>query len=111
MSNKKTSYTPARLEEKINGTWIKGQNKLMFMLFAEFLGYYSPLVDWITEGASEDSMEPFKKRLLLIDANFILFSMLEEYSVNELKEWWDMYYPFIESCFEKVENKQDDMPF
>ena len=96
---------------QVSENWLDGKNKFMFILFAEFLGYVSPLIDWAEAICEGKSIEEFKQKLLILDADFLLRKMNEDFNLNELKEWWDTFYPYLEQYESNSKASVDDLPY
>ena len=84
----------------------------MFLLFAEFLGYVSPLMEWVDKAATK-SLEIYQQRILTMDANVIFQRMKQEFEMDEIKDYWEQLYPVV---LEKYDAKfrefwTDDLPF
>lgn len=84
-------------------------NDALFIAFAEFLGYESPLISWAEEVCNGKQIEPFKYKILKIDAIGIFNKMQEKYTIDEIKDWWEQYYPLILEDYEK--NMNSALPF
>jgi len=93
-------------------SFMDGISKPLFIVFAEFLGYVSPLVEWAENYCKGKSIENFKMKVLLIEADAVLNKMLEEYDAEKIKEWWDRYYPYLEEYDEIITKaEKSDLPF
>lgn len=84
----------------------------MFLLFAEFLGYVSPLLEWADKAATK-SLEVYQQRILTMDANVIFQRMQKEFTMEEIKDYWDQIYPVALNKYEAKfrEFWTDDLPF
>ena len=83
----------------------------LFLLFAEFIGYDSPLVEFADKLMLEDKKEKipeYIKKVIKIDAYNICESMKEEYDLDVIKENFDEFYPII---LQSLKYKNDDLPF
>ena len=85
----------------------------LFVVFAEFLGYESPIIDWAEEICQGKQVSEFNRNIVNLDAVSIFNKMQKEYSIKEIKEWWDSFYPIILVEYDKkLENlEKDDLPF
>lgn len=84
-------------------------NEALFIAFAEFLGYESPLISWAEDVCLGKPLESFKQKILKVDAISIFNKMQEKYTIDEIKEWWEQYYPLILEDYEK--NINSALPF
>lgn len=87
----------------------------VFVMFAEFLGYTSPVVDWAEKVCFGKEIKKFQKDFIRIDAIGIFNQMLKESLTKEdIKGWYDEYYDLILKKYDDklVElAKSDDLPF
>lgn len=82
-------------------------NKALFVLFAEFLGYVSPLIDWAEEICEGKKVDEYKVKIIELDADFIFAKMQEAYSLEEIKKWYEDFYPLVLQDYEnKLNNKK-----
>lgn len=70
-------------------------NKYTFILFAEFLGYESVFIDWAEDVCNGEKVEDFQKTLVERDADYIFNKMKEEYSIEEIRNWYNEFYDVI----------------
>ena len=88
------------MEKEVNGN-IKQNvelteiNKIVFVLFAEFLGYESPFVNWAENICEDKDYEDFQVTLVERDADYIFSKMTEEYTLEEIRGWYDEYYNIL----------------
>jgi hypothetical protein len=85
----------------------------LFVVFAEFLGYESPIISWAEEICQGKHVSPFKRNLVNLDAVSIFNKMQKDYTIKEIKEWWDSFYPIILVEYDnRLKNLEfDDLPF
>ncbi len=69
--------------------------KPLFILFAEFFGYVSPLIDWAEDICDGKDVPEFKKNIVNIDADYIFSEMKKEYTLTQIRAWYDEFYPII----------------
>ena len=67
----------------------------LFILFAEFLGYVSPLNKAAEDWCSGKVPDTCVQKVLIVEAKSILRQMKKDYSVEEIREFYEMYYPVI----------------
>jgi hypothetical protein len=77
-------------------------NKITFILFAEFLGYESVFVEWAEDICNGEEVEDFKKILIERDADYIFRKMTEEYTIAEIRNWFNEFYDVILKDYDKV---------
>lgn len=81
-------------------------NSKIFILFAEFLGFTSPLIDWAEDYCDLKSVPDFVPKVLDMDAWSIFEKMKKEYTLGEIRKWYDTYYPIILKQYEDKLNKR-----
>ena len=88
-------------------------NPIVFIMFAEFLGYESPLIKWAEMICSGISAPKFVEKILQVEASTIFTEMQKEYSLKEIRNWYDQFYPLVlEQYEEKIKGKDlGDLPF
>ena len=70
-------------------------NKVLFVLFAEFLGYESAFVDWAEDICEGVVVEDFIRTLVERDADYIFYQMTKEYTLAEIRGWFNEFYDVI----------------
>ena len=87
--------------------------KPIFLLFAEFLGFASPLVNWAEEICKNPNVPSFKRKIVEMDASVIFDKMKDEFGLDYIKECWVNLYPIIleeyNQSLEKID--ADSLPF
>ena len=84
----------------------------VFIVFAEFLGYESPLIEWAEEMCNGKDIAQFKKNVLAVEAKQILKKMREKYTLGEIRKWWNEFYTVVlEECETKVKEVDNSFPF
>lgn len=88
----------------------------VFIMFAEYLGYVSPLLNWAEEICKGNALPEYKCRILKTDAMSIFEKMKAECPIEEIKSLYEEYYSII---LDEYDNKlkalelsnADDLPF
>lgn len=106
MENNTTTTTTT-----VEKTTVQVINKALFLLFAEFLGFESPLIDWAEDICDGKEVEDFKKKIIDIDASFIFNQMKKEYTLEEIRGWYDEFYPLVLKDYDMKMKNSDDLPF
>lgn len=88
-------------------------NSILFIMFAEFLGYESPLIAWAEKICNGVSAPLFVETILKIEASTIFKEMQKEYTIAEIRSWYDQFYPVILQDYDVklMEMNKDDLPF
>lgn len=79
-------------------------NNALFILFAEFLGYASPLIDWAEDICDCKDVPDFKKKIINLEADLIFSDMKTEYTIDEIKKWYNEFYPIILKDYDEKMN-------
>lgn len=83
-------------------------NNCLFILFAEFFGYVSPLIDLAEDFCDGKEISSHMLSFLKIDSIMILEKMKKEFTIDELKDWYKKFYPLLlEQYDEKMKEKYD----
>jgi hypothetical protein len=99
------------MEKEVNGNIAQNVelteiNKIIFVLFAEFLGYESPFVKWAEDICEDKEYEDFQLTLVERDADYIFEKMKEEYTLEEIRGWYQEYYDvLLKEYAEKINSK------
>ena len=56
-------------------------------------------------------VEDFKKKIIDIDASFIFNQMKKEYTLEEIRGWYDEFYPLVLKEYDMKMKNSDDLPF
>lgn len=82
----------------------------LFIVFADYLGYVSEYLDsalsWCEGAPPAKEVQQF----LAIEAMCIYRAMISDYTLSEIKEWYEVYWPiFLSEYDEKLKSleKQD----
>lgn len=84
-------------------------SKPLFVLFAEFLGYASPIIDWAEDICDGKAVPDFKKKIVALDAEYIFQEMQKEYTIDTIRKWYDDFYPIVLKDYE--EKMKSALPF
>lgn len=112
MDNKETVTNPTTTTTVVENK-TKEVRSIIFLLFAEFLGYESPLIGWAEQICSGKTANGFVERILNMEAMTIFNAMKKEYTIEEIRTWYDKFYPLVlENYDEKLEEmEKSDLPF
>lgn len=69
--------------------------KALFVVFAELLGYDSPLIEWAERWCKKGDLEPFMKRAVEIDADNIFKKMQGDFDIPKIHSWWESFYDIL----------------
>lgn len=63
----------------------------MFILFAEYLGYVSPFIEWAEEWYSDkaNKFPEFKKKILTVEAQHIYNEILKDGLLTDAQNWYE----------------------
>ena len=95
-NNSTTTTTTVETKTETNTITV---NKALFLLFAEFLGYASPLIDWAEEICDGKDVED----------NLIFNKMQKESSLEDIRSWYDEFDPLILKEYE--DKMKETLPF
>lgn len=109
MENNETVETTTTTEAIVNETEeVTKDNTIqlivkspLFLIFAEYLGYESPLIEWAEKWCNGTEIPKFQKDIIAVDALDIYDKMKDEYTDEELRGWYDQFYDVVLSDFEK----------
>ena len=88
----------------------------IFLLFAEFLGYVSPVVEWAENMCNGKKLEEYQIKFIETDAKGIYDRILKDnFTKEDIKGWYndlkDLLFSKYEESLNKNLNAQDDLPF
>ena len=67
----------------------------IFIIFAEYMGYISQF-NKMAEGWCDGKVpEVHVQKIMILEAKCIYRQMLKDYDINEVKYYYDSYYPLI----------------
>lgn len=104
VTNEKNSTVTENKEKEL-----KVIDKAIFVLFAEFLGYVSPLIDWAEDICDGKNVPEFKKKIVYLDADYLFKEMQKEYTIEEIRKWYDEFYPV--ALKEYSDKMKSNLPF
>ena len=110
-----TQVEETNIENTNNSNKIPKEIRIpIFILFAEYLGYVSPLVEWAEEWCKKETSKfpNFKKKILATEAKHIFDKMVSELELKEIRQWYDDLYELTDKdCEDNLKAKNDDLPF
>lgn len=84
----------------------------IFLLFAEFLGYTSPIVEWAEELCKGKNISDFKIKFINTEAQGIFNQMIKDNLTKEdLRGWYDELRELIFEKYEEGLKLIDNLPF
>ena len=106
------------VKTNVNGTTVttvvrEEINPIVFIMFAEFLGYESPLINWAEMICTGISAPKFVEKILAVEAKTIFTEMQKEYNISEIRNWYNQFYPLVLEQYELkiMEMEMSDLPF
>lgn len=111
MDNKETitnTKTVENTEKKLTEV-----NNIIFLLFAEFLGYESPLIGWCEKICNGNYPPKYVTNILNVEARMVFKEMQKEYTIGEIRSWYDKFYPLVLEDYDLklLERELSDLPF
>ena len=67
----------------------------LFILFAEYLGYVSIFNKYAEDWCDGKVPDIHIQKVIIVEANCILRQMKKDYTIEEIREYYSMYYPII----------------
>jgi len=67
----------------------------IFILFAEFLGYVSTLNKFAEDWCDGKVPDLHIQKVLIVEAKCIFRQMLKDYTIDDIREFYMMYYPLV----------------
>ena len=67
----------------------------LFILFAEYLGYVSIFNKMAENWCDGKVPEIYIQKIIILEAKCILRQMKKDYSLDDIREFYSMYYPLI----------------
>lgn len=113
MDNKERTTNQNETATVVKIETTKEVNSVIFLLFAEFLGYESPLIEWAEKVCDGIPTPKFVENILRVEAYMVFQKMKKEYSEAEIKSWYDQFYPLVLEAYEEKlkEAETSNLPF
>lgn len=73
----------------------------VFILFAEFLGYVSVFNKLAEDWCDGKVPDLHVQKVLIVEAKCIFRQMKKDYTINDIREFYTMYYPLILQEYEE----------
>lgn len=88
----------------------------IFLLFAEYLGYDSPNLEWCETWCGGKNIPSYQKSIIEVDAINIFNKLKEEYTIEDLhkryQEYYDVIFMDMELKLLKLEDDaKSDLPY
>lgn len=85
----------------------------LFLLFAEFLGYTSPIVEWAEKICKGEKVDNFKRKIVNIDAIGVFNQIKKDnFTTEEIKGWFYELYDLLLKRYDKPDiQPSDELPF
>lgn len=74
----------------------------LFILFAEYLGYVSIFNKMAEDWCDGKVPDKHVQKVLIVEAKCILRQMKKDYSIEDIREFYSLYYPLL---FEEYDEK------
>lgn len=81
----------------------------LFLLFAEFFGYVSPLIDLAENLCEGKEISPHMVKLINVEAKVLFYEMQKEYTIEEIATYYKSFYPIVLQDYDK--KLKEDLPF
>lgn len=96
-------------------TEVQNVHPILFLAFAEFLGYVTPLIDWVDAACKgENTSQPYQRKFLAIEAQEVYRRLQADYTQSELRQWYKEFYESLLYKYEAQLNAYDEfdqLPF
>ena len=85
----------------------------LFLIFAEFMGYTSPLIEWADKLCNGKTIESFKEKAIEVDALNIFNKMKKEFSIEDIRQMWDEFYEVVLQDYDEnlAKAEKEKLPF
>lgn len=80
----------------------------LFIMFAEYLGYESPIIEWAEKWCSGKTIPEYQRNIIKVDAISIFKKMKKEYTISELHKWYEEFFEVVFSMYERNIMKLED---
>ena len=101
MNNSTETKTKVAVMTNRDGKPMIGMDAPVFILFAEFLGYVSVFNKLAEEWCDGKIPAMHIQRVLIVEAKCIFRQMKKDYSIDDIREFYEMYYPLILQEYEE----------
>lgn len=81
----------------------------LFLIFSEFLGYASPVIDWAEDICDLKTVDEAKKTFVKTEAFVIFNKMQEDNTIEEIRKWYNEFYPIILKDYD--DKLKTELPF
>lgn len=107
-SSESTTTVIAETEEKNEETKLKNIHPAILIMYGEFLGYVSPILTTAEKVCKGETIDENVMKFIEVEAAFIFKKMKEEYTLEELRGWYDDFYEVAFKEYETNINKAKD---
>lgn len=73
----------------------------LFIMFAEYLGFVSNLIDWAEDWCKGNQPDEYKVKIIETDAICLFHQAKKKYTDDELADWYNEFYDVILSDYDK----------
>ena len=67
----------------------------LFIMFAEYLGFVSKVIDWAEKWCNGEKPENYKVKIIETDAICLFHQAQKKYTDDELADWYNEFYDVI----------------
>ena len=67
----------------------------VFIIFAEYLGYVSRFIKLAEDWCDGKIPEPYIQKIMMMESKTIFRQMQKDYTLEEIKGWYNTYLPVI----------------
>ena len=76
-------------------------NAPLFIMFAEYLGFVSNVIDWAEDWCKGNQPDEYKVKIIETDAICLFHQAKKKYTDDELADWYNEFYDVILSDYDK----------
>ena len=77
----------------------------IFLLFAEYIGFVSGVIDWVEDYINGKTTPDFKMKVIEEDALCLEKKIMKKYTRDEILSWYQSFYDIVLSDYEEKINK------
>ena len=116
MNEKESSTTTltkeSEIKTEINDDLVSAKSAT-FLMFAELMGYTSPLIEWANDMCDGKMVKPFMEKFIKIDAINIFKQMCVDLKKETIRLNWFAFYDTVLEDYERNVKKveTDELPF